>query len=60
MKTKKRRGIIFLVLSAAVPVAAASKVDPSEGPMQKFQAVFYQFVDKLIYALGKAINTFIT
>ena len=50
--------IAIVVLSAAVPVAAASKVDPSEGPMQKFQAVFYQFVDKLIYALGKAINTF--
>ena len=48
--------IIFLTL--AVPVMAASKVDPSEGPMQKAQAVFYQFVDKLIYALGKAINTF--
>lgn len=50
--------VAIVVLSAAVPVAAASKVDPSEGPWQQFQAVFYQFVDKLIYALGKAINTF--
>ena len=63
MKTFKR--IIALLLTfallftvAVLPVAAASKVDPSEGPMQKAQAVFYQFVDKLIYALGKALNTF--
>ena len=48
--------IIFMTL--AVPVMAASKVDPSEGPMQKVEAVFYQFVDKLIYAFGKALNTF--
>ncbi len=63
MKTFKRTIALLLtvaivVLSMAVPVAAASKVDPSEGPMQKLEAVFYQFVDKLIYALGKAINTF--
>jgi hypothetical protein len=48
--------IIFVAL--ITPVSAASKVDPSEGPMQKVEAVFYQFVDKLIYAFGQAINTF--
>ncbi len=63
MKTLKKTfalllSFIIIFASLAVPVAAASKVDPSEGPMQKIEAVFYQLVDKLIYALGKAINTF--
>ena len=63
MKTFKRTMALLLSLaiifmSLAVPVLAASKVDPSEGPMQKVEAVFYQLVDKLIYAIGKAFNTF--
>ena len=63
MKTFKRTMALLLSLaiifmSLAVPVLAASKVDPSEGPMQKVEAVFYQLIDKLIYAIGKAFNTF--
>ena len=63
MKTFKKSLALLLsfaiiFLSLAVPVLAASKVDPSEGPMQKVEAVFYQLVDKLIYALGRALNTF--
>ena len=51
--------VAIIILAAAVPAMAASKVDPSEGPAQQLQAVFYQFVDKLIYVLGKVLNTFI-
>lgn len=51
--------VILVMLTAASPVAAASKVDPSQGPMQKLEAMFYMLLDKLIYVLGKALNAFI-
>lgn len=51
--------IVLVALTMAMPVSAASKVDPSEGPMQQLEAYFYMFVDKLVFALGKALNRFI-
>lgn len=51
--------VVLVALVAAVPVGAASKVDPSEGPAQKLEALFYMFLDKLIYVIGKVLNTFI-
>ena len=51
--------VVLLGLTVAMPVSAASKVDPSEGTMQKLEAYFYMFVDKLVFALGKILNTVI-
>lgn len=51
--------VVLVALIAAVPVGAASKVDPSEGPAQKLEAMFYMFLDKLIYVIGRVLNTFI-
>ena len=51
--------IVLVALTMAMPVSAASKVDPSEGTMQQLEAYFYMFVDKLVFALGKALNRFI-
>ena len=51
--------VVLVALTMAMPVSAASKVDPSEGPMQQLEAYFYMFVDKLVMALGKALNRFI-
>ncbi|MBE6772906.1 MAG: hypothetical protein E7544_01655 [Ruminococcaceae bacterium] len=51
--------VVLVALIAAAPVSAASKVDPSEGPMQKLESIFYMLLDKLIYVVGKALNTFI-
>ena len=64
MKTAKRiiailLTVVMVVLVAASPVSAASKVDPNEGPLQKLEAMFYMFLDKLIYVIGKALNAFI-
>ncbi|MBQ6600801.1 MAG: hypothetical protein IIX36_04070 [Clostridia bacterium] len=49
----------IVLLTVAVPVSAASKVDPSEGPMQKLESVFYMMVDKLVLIVGKVLNRFI-
>lgn len=51
--------VVIVALSMTLPVSAASKVDPSEGPMQQIEAYFYMFLDKLVGALGKAINRFV-
>lgn len=64
MKTAKKiiallLTVVMVILVAASPVAAASKVDPNEGPLQKLEAMFYMFLDKLIYVIGKALNAFI-
>lgn len=64
MKTAKRiiailLTVVLVTLIAAAPVSAASKVDPSEGPVQQLEAYFYMLLDKLIYILGKALNAFI-
>ena len=60
---KKAKRIIALVLTAAlllltmaVPVSAASKVDPSEGPAQRIEATLYQLLDKIVNALLKVLN----
>ncbi len=50
---------VILLLTVAMPASAASKVDPSEGPMQKIESIFYMILDKLVMALGKVLNTFI-
>lgn len=50
---------VMLLLTVAMPASAASKLDPSEGPMQKIESIFYMLVDKLIFAVGKVLNTFI-
>lgn len=64
MKTAKRiiallLTVVLVVLVAAAPVSAASKVDPSEGPAQQLEAYFYMLLDKLIYIIGKALNAVI-
>ena len=64
MKKVRRITAVFLaviLLSVSlVPVASAqSEVDPSEGTMQKIEAKFYMLVDKLIYVVGRVLNTFI-
>lgn len=60
---KKAKRIIALVLTAAlllltmaVPVSAASKIDPSEGPAQRIEATLYQLLDKIVNALLKVLN----
>lgn len=50
---------VILLLTVAMPASAASKVDPSEGPMQKIESILYMILDKLVMALGKVLNTFI-
>lgn len=64
MKTAKKilavvLTLVIVMLSVAVPASAASKVDPSQGPAQKAQAVFYMMVDKLIMFVGKVLNSVI-
>ncbi len=49
----------IVLLTVAMPVSAASKVDPSEGPMQKIEAIFYMMLDKLVMIVGKVLNRFI-
>lgn len=61
MKKLKKIVALLLVLiiasiSLTVPVAAASKVDPSEGTTQKIQAAFYMMLDKVIMFVGKVLN----
>ncbi len=51
--------VVLLGLTVTVPVSAASKVDPSEGPVQKLEAFFYMALDTLVKALGKFINRFV-
>ncbi len=50
---------VLVVLMVAVPVCAASRLDPSEGPWQQTQAYFYMLVDKAIQFVGKILNRFI-
>lgn len=61
MKKAKRMIALLLtfalvLLTVAMPVSAASKVDPSEGPMQKIESVFYMLLDKLVMIVGKVLN----
>ena len=51
--------LTLLVLSVAMPASAASKVDPSEGPMQKIESILYMLLDKLVMAVGKVLNAVI-
>lgn len=51
--------VVLVALTMAMPVSAASKVDPSEGTMQQLEAYFYMLVDKLVFALGKLLNSII-
>ena len=48
--------VIIVMLSVAAPASAASKLDPSEGPMQKLQSVFYMLLDKFVKFIGKVLN----
>lgn len=64
MKSAKK--IIALIITFAVmlscvafPASAESKVDPSQGTMQKIESVFYMMLDKLVITMGKAFNRFI-
>lgn len=50
---------VILLLTVAMPVSAASKLDPSEGPMQKVESILYMLLDKLILAVGKVLNAVI-
>ncbi len=61
MKNMKKMISVFLaalmlLLMMLSPALAASKLDPSEGPWQQTQAVFYMMVDKLIRFVGKILN----
>lgn len=51
--------VVILIMSVAVPVAAASKVDPSQGTSQKIQAALYMALDKLVQFVGKILNSVI-
>ncbi len=50
---------VILLLTVAMPVSAASKVDPSEGPMQKAESILYMLLDKLVMIVGKVLNKII-
>lgn len=51
--------VLIVFLTMATPVLAASKVDITEGPAKKIEAVFYMVLDKLISIVGKVLNTLI-
>jgi len=59
-KAKKLLALLLtfamVLLTVAMPVSAASKVDPSEGPMQKIESIFYMLLDKLVMIVGKVLN----
>lgn len=64
MKSAKRLfsvmlAAVMLILIVAAPALAASKVDPSEGPMQKIEAGFYMVLDKMVQIVGRILNRFI-
>ena len=64
MKTAKKiiallLTLVLVALTLAMPASAASKVDPSEGPVQQAEAVLYMLLDKLVMIVGKVLNTFI-
>ncbi|MBQ7861067.1 MAG: hypothetical protein IJ349_02550 [Clostridia bacterium] len=61
MKTAKKiialmLTFVLVALTVVVPASAASKVDPSEGPMQKFEATMYMLLDKFVMVVGKVLN----
>ncbi len=61
MKTAKKITALLLTfvlvaLTLVMPASAASKVDPSEGPMQKLEATLYMLLDKLVMIVGKVLN----
>lgn len=51
--------VLMVLLTMAVPVSAASKVDPTESLGAKIEATLYQLLDKLVSCLGKVLNLFI-
>lgn len=51
--------IIMIMLSAAIPASAATKIDPSDGVGAKIEITFYQILDKLVNCLVKVLNIFI-
>lgn len=51
--------IIMVMLSAAIPASAATKIDPSDGVGAKIEITFYQILDKLVNCLVKVLNIFI-
>ena len=59
-KTKKISALllalVMIVLSVAIPVAAASEIDPSQGTGQKIQAALYMMLDKAVMFIGKILN----
>lgn len=48
--------LVLVMLSVAVPASAASRLDPSEGPIQKLQSVLYMLLDKFVIFIGKVLN----
>ncbi len=50
---------VIVALTVAMPASAASKLDPSEGPMQKAESILYMALDKLVMLVGKVLNRFI-
>lgn len=62
-KAKKLLALLLtfalVALTVAMPVSAASKVDPSEGPMQKIESILYMALDKLVMIVGQVLNRFI-
>ena len=64
MKTAKKiialtLTFVLLALTVVVPASAASKVDPSQGTMQKVEATMYMMLDKLVMVVGKVLNKII-
>ena len=50
---------VMILMAAAVPALAASKVDPSEGLTQKLESYLYRVLDKLVDMLGRTLNMLI-
>ena len=51
--------VVMILMASAVPVLAASKVDPSESTSQKLQSYLYRVLDKLIDMLVRTLNMLI-
>ena len=51
--------VVMVLLTMAVPVSAASKIDPSESVSAKIEATLYQLLDKLVFVVGKMLNMLI-
>ena len=50
---------VMILTASVIPAFAASKLDPSEGALQKAESYLYRILDKLISMLVKTLNMLI-